>query len=221
MDKNKEKQIALKIYSEPEYTYLGNNNERPDFIITKDNIKFGVEVTGFYYNLSSARLQNQKNYFNRLIKNPTLDSSYIHKDDKKNLLPSKLYCRANQNEKYKHWLDCILLKTDYSDIPGEKPSFSFFENKIIDIINAKNLKSIKYDNSLNYIELIINDTESFFSGLNDENIKEIFNSPNLLAVVEKSNFYRVYIVSKKDNDDLVYVLGKNINNLYDNNIFSK
>ncbi|WP_420768268.1 hypothetical protein ACNR9V_12935 [Parageobacillus thermoglucosidasius] len=85
--KQNEMYILKSVYKTEKYKEV-KQIEEPDFIITNhSNIKFGVEVTEYYYSETDARLRKIQNYFQDLINH----ERYGHKQDKKQLERNRGY----------------------------------------------------------------------------------------------------------------------------------
>lgn len=194
-------------------TYYGNEydiieSECPDFIINnkEDGKNFGVEVTELYFNESSARLKNYKNYASNLIAGANDPKTYLHKDDKNILFPVNIKYLNCQNE----WVSlpqAIGINYDDNKKIGQKPDYSIYENKIIEIINNKNKKANNYNQNLDYYELLIKDNEDYFMPDNKYALNMIQNSQTLLDVVLKSKFNRVIIITKHNGMTLFIEIG--------------
>ena len=69
--KHKEYQVLKRIYTSNKIRI--QSSERPDFIIESKKEKFGVEITEYYYNETSARLKNYKGYAEKILKSNSID----------------------------------------------------------------------------------------------------------------------------------------------------
>ena len=94
---------------------------------------------------------------------------------------------------------------------GDKPSYEYYEKTLIDIINKKNMKAHKYNKDLNYIELFIKDKEEYFQPQDFNTLSKVKESRTLLDAIETSKFIRLYLFSKYNNKEILFVIGKNPN----------
>lgn len=208
--KEKELLVLKNIYYDNKITII--SSEQPDFIIDGINEKFGVEVTDYYYNESSARLKNKPEYFESIINSD--DSSVLTKKDKDFITKLAIYVKDSKDDKYKLLSTVVGLKYndkyEYNDIP----SYEDVEKQIIDIINKKNQKALNYK-KLDYYELFIQDKENYFA-INKQCLSKLKNSKLILDNIIKSKFKRVYIFSK----NLLCIVGvKPTENMIKYNIF--
>lgn len=186
--KNKEFKTLKKIYNSKKITI--KDYEKPDFIIEVNNIKFGVEVTEFYLNESVARLINYKGYKEKILNSN--DNKVLDKRDIGVLSCHELYVLDKMDNQYKIFFDFVAVRYDDNLNFHSKPTYSFVENKIIDIINIKNNKASDYE-KFDYIELIIQSMES----ISEEYIKKLLLSEKILDIVDNSFFKRVYLLIGK------------------------
>lgn len=201
--KNKELIILNKLYN---YKNIKNSkqffeiieSERPDFIIKAQDETFGVEITEFYYNESTARLKNYPGYFNKIISSTS--NKVLDKKDIGILSHNKLYIKNPITNKYNFVADTVEAKYHENYLSCQIPRYQDIEPIILEIIKNKNHKAKKYSN-LDYFELFINDAENYFEKINLNNQ----NTEKLLYEVTKSRFRRIYIFSGK----LLFVVGDN------------
>lgn len=139
--KHKEYQILKKIYDSKKITI--QPSEKPDFIIGSGKERFGVEITEYYYNESSARLKNYKGYGDKILNsNPV---NVLDKRDKETIHKIGLYVKAPEQNKYDFFMNVIQLQYNEFYLPGQEPKFKDVENQIINIIRNKDKKSANYE----------------------------------------------------------------------------
>ena len=138
--KHKEFLILKKIYNKEGLKVEAS--EKPDFIIESEFDRFGVEITEYYYNESSARLKNYEGYSEKILKSNSND--VLDKRDKDFIKKTSLYIKDQRDNTYKFLSDIIQLKYNEDYDIGESPQFRDVENQILDIIETKNNKSKYY-----------------------------------------------------------------------------
>lgn len=185
--KEREYNIVRMIYNENEYKYNeenGYNQEKPDFILQRGNEeKFGVEVTELYYNETSARLKNRKNYPEDIRRGKT---------DKNDIKPLKIvntYLNIGDSNENNY-------QFFYSSYTLPKYTEDDFKKALIKRIKEKTEKSKAYIKDLKYIELIIFDSECFFYNYTENNaLKYLNNNTYILDLIRKTIFKKVYIIT--------------------------
>ena len=182
--KHKEYLILKKLYNKEGLNI--EPSESPDFVIESSDDRFGVEITEYYYNESSARLKNYKGYSEKILKSDS--SKILDKRDKGFITKTSLFIKDPKDCEYKFLMNTIQLKYNDNYDMGEAPQFKDVENQILDIIETKNKKSFNYKKCVSYIELFINDKEDFI----EKHIHELNDSIRILNKVNKSRFKRVY-----------------------------
>ena len=184
--KEKEKKILSCIYNSDEIHI--EESEHPDFIIKAAKETFGVEITEFYYNETTARLINFKGYKERIMNSE--NSSILDKSDIGKVSKNKLYLFDKCRNEWIFLTDYIGIK--YSDKlrMNEIPYYNEIEKRICSIIKHKNLKAKKYKR-LDYLELIILDKEK----IEMNSLKKLSTSKNILDIVIHSAFRRLYLLS--------------------------
>lgn len=180
--KQKERDILKLIYNEKELQSI-KECEEPDFILQKiNNIKFGVEITEFYYSESSARINNIPNYMDEIINK----NIYKHKDDI-NSFETKEFSVIRNGVKINGKIRGILQK---------QPSISKNVTKLSQLINNKNEKFNKYIGKLNHVNLIIYDYENILTNLSEDKIRHLFFKSELEKVIINSNFREIFFITK-------------------------
>lgn len=185
--KEHEHNIVKIIYNEKEYKYNeenGYNQEKPDFVLQKSNgEKFGVEVTELYYDETSARLKNRKNYLE------DIRSGEIDKNDIKPLKIISTYIDiGNENKTNYQFLYNSYTIPEYTE--------DDFKKALIKRIEEKHEKSKEYRKDLKYIELIILDRECFFYNYTEEDALKYFNSNIWISdLIKKTIFKRICFIT--------------------------
>ena len=187
--KQKEYEILRMIYKNEKINAI--LSEEPDFILENKNEKFGVEVTEYYFNESSARLKNYKGYSEKILQSKS--QNVLDKRDRGFIQKVGLYIKNTSNNKYEFLMDTINTKYNNDYEFGQLPQYDDVEKQIVEIIKKKNIKSQNYNKELDYIELFIKDQECYL----EKHLYEINGSKNILKVVENSGFKRIYIFSGK------------------------
>ena len=186
MKKEKELKILKKVYNSSDI--IIEESEQPDFKIICDNETFGVEITEFYYNESTARLRNMDSYKDKILNSK--DNSVLDKRDLGKLSRCQLYISTDNGKTCKFVTDFVSVKYDEKYEADILPKFEDIENLIINIDDTKNKKAIKYEH-LDYLELFIQDMEN----ISIENIKKILNSNKIINAIAKSHYERLYFIS--------------------------
>ncbi len=184
--KERELEIIKNIYISENIEIIPD--EQPDFIINSDTEKFGVEVTEFYYNESTARLKNYKGYKEKILNSN--NDSVLDRRDKGKLTRCQLYCYNEKNKKNEYLFDFIDVKYNDENKMSVLPNCQEIENIILNIIECKNKKSQKYE-KFNYLELFIQDMEN----ISFDKLEYIANSKKILNKINDSNFKRLYFLS--------------------------
>lgn len=156
-------------------------NDKPDFVVSHNGISFGVEVTEYYQDQTSAGYANIPNYMNNILD----DESMIKRKDRGKL------------EKVRVGLEMGGVPM-YSQDAVYRQSSSAQDRlkKLNDIINAKitSMQDYNMDN-LEFVELIIHDQGDLFGGESGRKIHQH------LSELSQSPFkglpYRRIYISKK------------------------
>lgn len=190
MNKKEQELIILKqVYKKDKVEIT--ESEKPDFIINGIKERFGVEITEYYYNESSARLKNKSGYFDKIIKSK--DDSVLTKKDKGLITREAIYIKDTTDDKFKFVMDTVGLKYNDKYEFNVEPAYEDVEKQLIDRIEEKNEKAKEYK-KLDYYELFIQDKENYF-GKNSNRLEQLKNSKLLLDAIYKSNYKRLYIFS--------------------------
>ncbi len=199
IDKKKkieERNIIEKIY-EPT-TFLIEDNEPLDFLVSNDSHKFGVEVTRLYYNDGFGRLNNKKDYKDELER-----GIYVHKDDYANLKIKSTYLLIPSDNQF-HFA--------FNKVTYTKPTEEEFANRIVQIIRSKDVKAKKYDlTKTEWLELIISDENKYFD---DGNALSKEEQQRIIDEVHNSIFKTVYILSTYKGINSLFVIGETPKFLY-------
>lgn len=185
--KNHEYNIVRVIYNEKEYKYNeenGYSQEKPDFVLQRGSEeKFGVEVTELYYDGTSARIKNRKNYLEDIKKGE------VDKRDITTLHITALYLDVgNDNEPDYQFLFNEFSIPEYTE--------NDFKKALIKRIEEKHKKSKEYRKDLKYIELIILDRECFFYNYTEEDALKYFNTNTYIwDLIKKTIFKRIIFIT--------------------------
>lgn len=138
-----------------------HESENPDFVLKKRGQSFGVEITEFYPDQTSARLENKPGYVNEVINNRT------HKDDVPLLEVVSMEYQERQTGKWK--------KIPHQGVKQENLSITDRLALLIRQINEKSDKQKSYEQGLAAIDLIIHDRRgSLLDGVNDRRVRAFF-----------------------------------------------
>ena len=118
------------------------NSEEPDFIIKSEKEVFGVEITDYYFNESSARLKNYKGYTNKILNSNS--DVILDKRDKGFITKVGIFVKSPEESKYKFITNTIQLRYNELYSFGELPDLKDVEKQIIQIIQIKNNKAKHY-----------------------------------------------------------------------------
>jgi hypothetical protein len=173
-----EVEIFRKVY--PELTSF-EHTDKPDFICSYNQIKFGVEVTQLFINESDARLSFIPNYSHSLLEGP----NYKHRKDKLHLKTGKVKII---NEK-----GVELLFTN--GIIQKLPNAVGFRKILYSCLSVKNKSTLDYTKSLFHYNLIINDNCHLFSRSAKTNLIELLFDESIILELAKSPFNEVFFVT--------------------------
>ena len=126
----------------------------------------------------------------------------MHKDDKKSLIPAKLYYKIEKEEEWELVGNCI--------IPSRVLNYEEYKDILIKVIKEKNAKSEQYNKDLKYIELFIKDCENVCDSQDEKFLINLAKDKELLDIVVNSAFRTVYIFSKHENRDILFTIGEDI-----------
>lgn len=201
--KDHEHNIVKVIYNGKDYKYNeenGYSQEKPDFVLQRGNEeKFGVEVTELYYDGTSARLKNRKNYLEDIRRGE------IDKNDIKPLKITSTYIDIGDENKTNYQF----LYNSYT-IP--EYTEDDFKKALIKRIEEKHEKSKEYRKDLKYIELIILDRECFFYNYTEEDALKYFNSNIWISdLIKKTIFRRICFITIVNSKLKVIGLDNNLN----------
>jgi len=166
--------------------------DKPDFKLKYKSLAyyFGVEVTEFYFDETSARLRNVPDYLSDLLN----DKKYLHKKDRETLKIQKVTIISKNGEN----------KGEPEAVIHKLPSLASCQEKIDQIIRDKNNKYYEYDESLHHINLIIYDAEGFLFRIKTKDFYNIFYSSNIVKSITSSNFREIYFITIVEDDKRVY-----------------
>jgi|TARA_B110000240_G_scaffold82389_1_gene93947 hypothetical protein len=192
LKKEIEKRIFNYVYKKNKFKII-EHKDKPDFWINPNsNFSFGVEITELFENESIARLEKIDNYIGEL-----LDSKKIrHKDDKKNIKVESIQIFSKKNE----------LISKQKAIINSVPKLNDFINILTDCISKKNRKSINYNSSLGYFNLIINDHTTTLSAINNIDISQYLFTEKLNQILFESPFEEILLITKINNGKYLFPL---------------
>ncbi len=139
-----------------------------------------------------------KNYRKKI--QGSTDDSVLDKRDKGWISKVLVYLGIGGNWEFLG--DSISVKFSKNKDKNTIPEYQEIEEKILQIINKKNIKAEKYQ-KLDYLELIIKDEETIPFNISEP----IGKSEKILKSVINSKFKRLYFLSK----DYLFVYGENAN----------
>jgi hypothetical protein len=192
MHKNlREKEVFGLFYGEKSNIEI-IGREKPDFHLRhKSGHLFGVEITDFFYNESSARSKLIPGYMAQILTSGT----YRHKADI-TALPLK-------DAKYKSKNGTV-----------EKPVKVIFNEskKFIDVLSSlnrtisqKSRSFRKYPKKFNHINLVIYDRENCLESLEEEKFFIIFLNNGIANHIGLSPYREIYFITKMKNNGLGYI----------------
>lgn len=178
--KERQERISLRqVFSEREYPNT-HKAERPDFIIHHEGGMFGVEVTSYYQDQTSARYNNTPGYMHNILE----DEGNIKKKDRGKLAPVLVGMGSGDKPEY----TTTMVFQKYL-------SFENRLNTLEQIINSKIDKSHQYSKDLEAIDLIVHDQGDLFGGEDGRKIEKYL--IELSQVPIKGLPYRKIYISKK------------------------
>ena len=169
-----------------------DEGEEPDFACSADGgVRFGVEVTAFYWTESDARLRNIRNYASDLI----AGGSYRHKDDIHEIkVEDVVYHAASTGQSFP-------LKAIGRMVPPHRASVP----KLLAAIAGKNEKASRYHLRVRPVDLIVVDVEMV---LRFETVQQLL-EPILAAAdaarVIESPLREIYVITRNTQKGVVYV----------------
>jgi hypothetical protein len=166
--------------------------DKPDFKLKYKDYKyyFGVEVTEFYFDETSARLRNVSAYLDDLL----TDKKFLHKKDRRNLKVQKVTIISKSGEN----------KGEPEAVIYKLPSLASCRDKIDQLIREKNNRFSEYDKALHHINLIIYDAEGFLFRMKIKDFYNIAYSSDIVRSITNSNFREIYFITRIDDDKRVY-----------------
>ncbi|OGL21558.1 hypothetical protein A2707_06000 [Candidatus Saccharibacteria bacterium RIFCSPHIGHO2_01_FULL_45_15] len=156
-------------------------DDKPDFVVSHNGILFGVEVTEYYQDQTSADYANVPNYMNNILD----DESMIKRKDRGKL----------EKVRVGFEMGGVPMYTQDAVYRQSQPIQDRLK-KLNDIINAKitSMQEYKMDD-LEFVELIIHDQGDLFGG---ESGREIYRYLSELSQspLEGLPYRRIYISKK-------------------------
>jgi hypothetical protein len=182
--KKREREILGLIYSRNNYKAI-TAGENPDFEIKLKggNLKFGVEITEFYYSESHARINNIPGYAVDIINK----EGYRHKDDPKLLEVGDFTLIPGDNRKAQEKIKGILSKLPHKDE---------YISKIAELIEKKSQRFDDYVVGLNHVNLIIYDSENRLTGIPYDSFHFYFFNSRIEKALVNSDFREIYLITE-------------------------
>ena len=186
MDKNEEEKSVYAVYELTKNDCL-IKSERPDFIIrnqvTGENR--GIEVTDFHYSESMFAVQNSNNLFNCIISEKNVRSKKYRKH-----IRYEEFVKLNQNGEECDRFSAIMTVQGENDI-----------KKINTAIEEKNMKHSEYDQTLDFIDLIIHDCENVFDDNTAISFSNVMLTTMLFSIFD-SPFREIFFLTKNNGKDV-------------------
>ena len=173
-----------------EFEIIGH--EKPDFHIrhTEGHI-FGVELTDFFYNESSARSKLIPGYVAQILNGGT----YKHKNDYEELPLEEMKYKSRDGEKIKSITGIFIEPKKNKDIV----------NRFRKMISQKNESFKQYLEKFDHVDLIIYDRENFLVNNEENRFFLLFLQNIITEVVKNSPFREIYFITNKKDSGLVYI----------------
>ncbi|MDP2415745.1 hypothetical protein [Daejeonella sp.] len=184
MNKADELKILNKIYGNQTDLKI-QDHEQPDFIMSTNQLQFGVEIVEFYDSETSARLKHIPTYHDEL-----LDRKNFRNGDEKVLKVDKIKFYKNSEFVFE---DIAII--------SRPPTLRVIGQQFLKTLKTKNEKFKKYDESLKYINLIIYDTEENFKSIKQENFYSEFITPEIFKEIIGSPFNEVFLIANFSDGD--------------------
>lgn len=188
--KERERRILRCVYNEGQFDSVVPH-ECPDFVIHRHLGQgcFGVEITELYASHPEARLERVPGYFGELMdgKMPR------HKDDIIALEVKNLQLIGPDGS----------VKAD--KVPGIMlglPSVTEYRKLLAGAITMKGAKRAAYDNSLDYVNLIVRDHIGLLTGNKREDFSALVFDESMKRMVASSGFQEIFVVTRIDGNDL-------------------
>jgi hypothetical protein len=191
MDKLLEKKLFDYVY-EPHENWTVLPVESPDFLCKKeDNIVLGVEVTELYQSESDARLINKQGYLAELLDH----KKYCHKDDIKMFDVGKIAI-IDEND--------VIVNDEVDAVVKKSPNMKDKVKLLSDCIEKKKQKINSYKNTCPTVDLIIHDASNLFQF---EEFVDIYFPiyENAKPQILFSGFREIFLVTKRNNGDRIYI----------------
>lgn len=171
----------LDLTYDTESIYGCEHSDSPDFLLSRDDYAFGVEITELFRDGSSARLVKIPDYMQRLWHG----SEPVHKDDVTgiNVVTISITDEAGKvvQENVKAIFSEVGSLRDHSDVLAAH-------------IERKNKAFEHYDHSLGHINLIVGDHFASAESIGTEYSTADFFTPRLRAAIRDSPFREVALI---------------------------
>jgi len=196
VNKEKELEAFYSVFGK-DYTHKVIPHEKPDFLIMEDNkVHLGVEITEIYSHETDAKLTNMDGYSLGIING----TKKIHKNDKKNIKVDNVTINDSKGNN----------KGTITAIIQETQNFQDRINILEIAIAKKEKKIIKYLESCENIDLIINDSSNLFY---HETFEEFYKPYSILHNKENlvsSSFREIYLVTSTPDKNVYIPLKGNV-----------
>lgn len=190
MDKNDEITSVYAVYELTKNDCL-IESERPDFIIRNQvtGLNRGIEVTDFHYCESMFAVQNDNNLFDSIMSEKCVRSKKLRKHIKYDE-----FVKLKQNGEEGDRFSAIMTAQGENDI-----------KKINLAIQEKNMKHRQYDQTLDFIDLIIHDCENVFIDNTPISFSKVMLTTMLFSIFD-SPFREIYFLTKNNGKNVFILL---------------
>ena len=185
-----EKYILSLVYKDNQNLEIAHE-DKPDFWITNNKHRFGVEITEIYKNESDARLSNIPNYTGDLLD----FEKYRHKDDYDALIVDDIEIIGEDGDKR-------TTKAVIQSVPGIRE----FSVRLSACIENKNKLSSGYNHELSYYNLIVYDRINSLSTVSVDDFFNVFFTKEIINVLTKVNFKEIFLITSLSNKKIYFPL---------------
>jgi len=188
MNKKDELDIINRVYDD---NFKKIEFEQPDFIVTKcdSDRTFGVEVTQIYRHSSHATLRNSGTYLPQLM-----NGQYRNKSDEKYLDVGEITLESLDGSQV----------YNFNAVTTKAPTPVEYVKLLSKTIENKNKKLLKYDETLEYINLIILDNDNGLSRYGKLDIMNEIITDELIKVILGSKYSEVFVTSDGNDEVITY-----------------
>jgi hypothetical protein len=171
----------LDLIYDTESIYGCEHSDSPDFLLSRDDYAFGVEITELFRDGSSARLVKIPDYMQRLWSG----SEPVHKDDVTGINVVTLSITDETGKVVREGVKAIFSEVgslkDHSDVLAAH-------------IERKNEAYEHYDHTLGHINLIVGDHFASAESIGTEYSTADFFTPRLRAAIRDSPFREIALI---------------------------